>query len=115
VQHEAAVTLHRAAGKHRHVAQPLVFGRERELVEHFGHAHLERTVDHESERAAFVVLAHERDAVREVRVGERRHRDQQLVVEVIARAHGASIGPGHVAGQSAKTGQTTFFGEARNL
>ena len=105
VQHEAAVALHGAAARApacRAAARPR--SSSDELLEHLGHPHFERAVDHDAERAALVVLADERDAVREIRVRERRHRDQQLVAEIGACCHGASIGRGPAAVKAESAG-----------
>ena len=61
------------------------------LLKYLSRLHVERSVDHETERALGVVLAQIGDRAVEIRVSERRHRNQEVMSE---RAHcfGAAYG-----------------------
>src|SRR5256885_16641182 len=62
----------------------LTGGLEFHLREHVRELHRQRLVEHDAERALVGVLADERHGLREVRGGELRHGDQQMVREAAA-------------------------------
>ena len=82
VQHEAAVDLDRAAEMHGRVADVGIRERNVDLLEQRRQHHVGRLVDDDAERAVLVVLADERQRVREIGIGHRRHGDQEVVREV---------------------------------
>ena len=86
MQHEAAVGVYRPAAQHRLRRDVLARGLELHLRQHVREPHGQRLVENDAERALVGVLADERDRLGEVRVGELRHRDQQVVRE--ASPHG---------------------------
>ena len=61
--------------------QRVVLAVDAHLLEDFAQRVLGRAIDDHAHRAFVVVLAHQRHAAREMRVGQRRQRDQQLVGE----------------------------------
>src|SRR5690606_29157089 len=87
--------MHRAARQHLLAAQRDIVGADAHLLEHVAQRVLRGAVDHPAERAVLVVLADQRHRAREVRIGERGQRDQQLVGERRGRGGGhARILPG---------------------
>ena len=82
MQHEAAIDLHRTAEMDGRRAQRVVVERHVDLLEQRRERHVDRLVHHDAERAVLVVLAHEGERVREVRIGHGRHGDQEVMGEI---------------------------------
>src|SRR5512146_484959 len=81
LEHEAPVGMHRAPPQHRLSGEVLRRRLQLHLREHVREAHRQRLVENDAERAAIGVLADQRHGLREVRIEEGRHRDQQVVGE----------------------------------
>ena len=92
VQDESPLWGYRATAQYGLTAQLEVLGGKVELLENLPDCHLHRAIDHDAEGALLVVFADKRHGVGEVRITQRGHRDQELIVEVVA-GHTGSIGP----------------------
>ena len=75
MQHEAALGTHRAAGEHGLGLERAVRRAQIQLLEQAAQAHVERTVDDNTERALVIVFADQRDGRGKVRVLQARHGD----------------------------------------
>src|SRR6185312_4408229 len=82
MQHESAVGAYGTSAQHRLRGDLLVARVELHLLQHLREAHRQRLVEYDAERAfARCMLADESDRLREVRIRESRHRDQQVIGE----------------------------------
>ena len=88
---EATLHLHRPAEQYALVGDLGWRAGDTHLSHHFAEAPVGRTIDGQSHRALLIVLTDQGDAAREVRVFERRHRDQQVSGKVAGRGHGAIV------------------------
>src|SRR3546814_2075699 len=88
---KAALRLHRAAPEHdRFVGEALVL--EFHLFHYLAELEIGWAIDDQADRTVIAVLAEQGNGVREVLVVETRHRDQELMLQVVLVAHGRSIG-----------------------
>ena len=85
---ETAIGLHGPTLQDRLIAAHAGRRRHLQLLEHVGEPHLQRPIDDDAERAVRVMFPDERDRLREIAVGHRRHRDQELVRQEVA-GHGS--------------------------
>jgi L-lactate dehydrogenase (cytochrome)/(S)-mandelate dehydrogenase len=72
MSHASTVTIEDLANR-------VAVRRQLHLRQHFGQAHGKRLVQHDAERAALAVLADQRHGMREMRVVQAGHGDQQLI------------------------------------
>jgi hypothetical protein len=91
MQHEAAVGVHRPAAQNRLRGDVLAARLDIHLHQHVGQPHGKRLVHDDAERALVRVFADDGDSLRKIRIGERRHRDQQMIREARV-AHAPSMG-----------------------
>src|SRR3546814_7018471 len=74
----------------RFVGEALVL--EFHLFHHLADLEIGWAIDDQADRTVIAVLAEQGNGVREVLVVETRHRDQELMLQVVLVAHGRSIG-----------------------
>jgi len=80
MQHETALGLDRPAMQHGAIDQRPIHELDRELSEHLAERQVARSVDHDAERAFGIVLADVSDRLREIGIGHRWHRDQEVIL-----------------------------------
>ena len=88
VDDESALALHRPALEHR---DPIGVSRgslDAHVVEDRGELDVERPVDDDAHRAVLAVRAHQGHRPVKVRIGEARHRDEELVGQIHAGHYG---------------------------
>src|SRR5690606_17592963 len=81
VDHEAALGVHGTTGKDHPRAQRVVAAGDAHLRKNLAQRVVRAPVDHHAHGAAGIVLAQQRHGAREIAVGQRGKRDQQLVGE----------------------------------
>src|SRR5580704_10952474 len=79
---EAAIGLHRSTAQYLPLPEGSLAELDLELIEYFPHAHRQGLVEDQSERAVRIVIAHQGDGLREIRITHVRHGDQQLVGQI---------------------------------
>ncbi len=123
MQHEAAIGAHGPATQDRLRRDRLVLRFEAHLLEHILQPHGQRLVHDDAERTLVGVLADDGHRLGKIRIGERRHRDQQVVREARLVAHGQSVwacdavrsrNSGDSAALHPPTGELPFVGEAQH-
>ncbi len=94
MQDETAVDLDRTAVMHWRGPKIGIAERHLDLLEQRGKRHVDRLVDHDAERAFFVVLADIDQCMREMGIGHAGHGDQEMVGQIDPRFTHAAASAG---------------------